>query len=102
MELNVETIKSNLRVNHSLEDDLIEMYLDWAEDTVRDSVVGEDEVDQVYLESNFQYQKAVVMLTSFFYEQRMAIGEIDAKELPYSILDSIQKLRGNSKVFKDE
>src|SRR5699024_11966451 len=98
--MDLETIKAHIRVTHNLEDPLIKDYIEWAKSTVIESVTTEDNADLDYLETNTQFKKAVVMLTSYFYEQRMPIGEVRAEELPYTILDSIQKLRGNPKVVK--
>lgn len=100
--LDLDTIKMHIRVTHSLEDPIIEDYIEWAKSTVIESVTTEDNADLDYLESNMQFKKAVVMLTSFFYEQRMPIGEVRTEELPYTVLDSIQKLRGNPKVVKGD
>ena len=98
--MDLETVKLHIRVPHNLEDSLIEDYIEWAESTVIESVTTEDKADKEYLENNTQFKKAVTMLTGFFYEQRMPIGEIRAEELPYSVQDAIQKLRGNPKVVK--
>lgn len=99
--MNIKTIKSHLRIPHDLEDDLIEEYMEWAESTVMESITSEDNADTEYIKDNIQFKKAVIMLTSFYYEQRMPIGDMKTEELPYSVLDSIQKLRGNPKVYLD-
>lgn len=96
--IEIDTIKANLRISHSLDDELIEMYIDWAKDTVISSVSTSDNINMDYLKSNKQYQKAVIMLTSYYYENRLAISELDQSNMPFGVLDAIQKLRGDHKI----
>lgn len=98
--LNLELVKMHLRLNHSLEDELLSQYLKWAKSTVIESFTNEENADLEYLDSSMQFQKAVIMLTGYYYEQRMPIGEVRAEELPYTILDSIQRLRANPMAVK--
>jgi len=96
--IDLELIKKNLRLSHSLEDELVLMYMEWAKDTVLSSVTTSRGIDTAYLETNMQYQKAVILLTSYYYENRLAIPDKKHTEMPYGVLDAIQKLRGNSKI----
>src|SRR5690625_7971912 len=91
--MNLEKIKMHLRVTHSFEDELIQEYMEWAENDVIASVSLSPDVDKEYLKGNMQYKKAVVMLTSFYFENRLTITDKKHTELPYGVLDSIQKLR---------
>lgn len=95
-------IKKHLKVTHSFEDDLIEMYADWAKSDVIASVTTSDEVDMEYVKDNFQFQKAVILLTNFYFDQRLTISDKKQIEMPYGVLDAIQKLRGDEKVLIDE
>src|SRR5690625_5017026 len=85
----------HFRVTHIFEDDLIQEYMEWAENDVIASVSLSHDVDKEYLKGNMQYKKAVVMLTSFYFENRLTITDKKHTELPYGVLDSIQKLRGD-------
>lgn len=96
--MDVEMVKRHLRVTHSFEDELIQEYIGWAEDDVISSVSLSDDVDKDYLKSNMQYKKAVVMLTSFYFEKRLTITDKKHTELPYGVLSSIQKLRGDPRL----
>jgi len=100
--MEIEMIKKHLKVTHSFEDDLIEMYVDWAKSDVIASVTTSDEVDMDYVEDNFQFQKAVILLTNFYFDQRLTISDKKQIEMPYGVLDAIQKLRGDEKVLIDE
>jgi len=93
--MDLEKIKMHLRVTHSFEDELIQEYMEWAENDVIASVSLSLDVDKGYLKDNIQYKKAVVMLTSFYFENRLTITDKRHTELPYGVLDSIQKLRGD-------
>ena len=90
--MDINTIKKHLRVSHDFEDDLIEMYVEWAKSDVLSSVNIE------YVEDSFQFKKAVVLLTSFYFEQRLTISDKKQVEMPYGVLDAIQKLRGDVNV----
>lgn len=100
--MDLAMIKKHLRVTHDLEDELVQMYMKWSKDTVLASVSTSDSVDTNYLESNMQFQKAVIMLTSSYYENRLSISDKKHVELPYGVLDAIQKLRGDSKLHKGD
>ena len=100
--MDIEMIKKHLKVTHSFEDDLIEMYADWAKSDVIASVTTSDEVDMEYVKDNFQFQKAVILLTNFYFDQRLTISDKKQIEMPYGVLDAIQKLRGDEKVLIDE
>jgi|SRR5699024_340387 len=97
--MDLAMIKTHLRLSHDLEDELVQMYMEWSKDTVLSSVSTSEDIDTDYLESNKQFQKAVIMLTSFYYENRLTISDKRHIEMPYGVLDAIQKLRGDSKVF---
>ncbi|EHL7209599.1 phage gp6-like head-tail connector protein, partial [Staphylococcus pseudintermedius] len=41
--MNLDTLKLHLRITHNLEDNLIEMYKEWAESEIKDSVYPDNE-----------------------------------------------------------
>ena len=96
--MDINTIKKHLRVSHDFEDDLIEMYVEWAKSDILSSVTTSNDVDMEYVEDSFQFKKAVVLLTSFYFEQRLTISDKKKVEMPYGVLDAIQKLRGDVNV----
>src|SRR5699024_1479790 len=100
--MELETIKKHLKVTHSFEDDLIEMYAEWAKSDVIASVTTSEEVDMEYVKDNFQFQKAVILLTNLYFDQRLTISDKKQIEMPYGVLDAIQKQRGDEKVLIDE
>src|SRR5699024_1591007 len=100
--MDIEMIKKHLKVTHSFEDDLIEMYADWAKSDVIASVTTSDEVDMEYVKDNFQFQMKLIRVTNLYFDQRLAISNKKQKVMPYDVLDAIQKLRGDEKVLIDE
>src|SRR5699024_2941012 len=100
--MDIEMIKKHLKVTHSFEDDLIEIYSDWSKSDVIASVTSSDKVEIEYVKDNFQFQKAVNLLNNFYFNQRLIISDNKQIEMPYGVLDAIQKLRGDEKVLIDD
>lgn len=93
--MELEKIKKHLRVTHSYEDELIQDYYSWAEDEIKDSVSTSPTRNEEFFNDNKIYLRAVIKLTAYFYEERLAYSDINYSESPISILSSIQKLRGS-------
>lgn len=97
MSLSLERIKSHLRVPHDLDDDDIKDYIEFAKndviEAVYDSYNNKIKFDEVEKDSNFK--KAVIMLTAFYYENRLTISEVNQHETPFSVTHAIQNLRAN-------
>lgn len=88
-------LKKHLRVDHSFEDDLIAQYKLWAEEEIKDSVTTEPLRDELFFEANVHFERAVVLLTAFYYENRLAYDDRKLEESPVSVLSAIQKMRGS-------
>lgn len=97
MPLTFERIKSKLRVPHDLDDEDIKDYFEWAKNDVTEAVFdGHDpNLDLEGLENDTSFKKAVTMLTSYYYEHRLMLSEIDIKEAPFSVTHAIQTLRAH-------
>ena len=52
-------------------------------------------LDMPKLEEDKLYQRAVIMLTTYYYENRMAISEVSQHESPFSVTHAIQTLRAH-------
>ena len=92
--MELETLKLHLRITHSVEDELLEVYKGWAEDEVKDSVSTSNTRNNEFFENNKHYQRAVALLTAFYYENRIAYSETTQVSMPDGVLSAIQKLRG--------
>lgn len=92
--MELSRLKKHLRVTHSMEDDLIQDYLEFAESEIKDSVSTSSTRDESFFEDNKIYERAVIMLTAHFYENRVAYSDIQLYEVNDSTTSSIQKLRG--------
>ena len=94
--LDLDTVKMHLRVNHSLEDELIEMYLEWAKSIITNAVFDgyDTSLDKELLEKDTTFNMACIMLTTYYYENRITVSEVNQHDNPYSVLHAIQVLRG--------
>lgn len=92
--MNLEEIKKHIRVDHSFEDDLLQNYKDWAESEIKDSVSTSDNRNDEYFEGSPHYERAVVLLTGHYFENRLPMVEVELKNLPFGIISAVHKLRG--------
>lgn len=97
MPLSLDSIKSKLRVPHDLDDDDIKDYIEWAKSDVIEAVYDsyDKNLDKESLEQDITFQRAVTMLTIYYYEHRLSISEINIRESPFSVTHAIQTLRAN-------
>ena len=92
--MELETIKKHIRVDHSFEDDLIRDYMLWASEEIKDSVSTSETRNEIYFENSKHYERAVVLLVGYYFENRLPMIETELKNLPYGIQSAVQKLRG--------
>lgn len=97
MSLDLEKVKGHLRISHDLEDEQIQDYLEWAKSDVIEAVYdGRDPLLDIQgLEVDPSYRRAVIMLTSYYYENRLTISEVNQHESPFSVTHAIQTLRAH-------
>ena len=95
--MDLNTVKKHIRVDHDFEDDLIQQYMNWAEDEVKDSVSTSLSRNEAYFEGNKHYEKAVALLTSHYFHNRLPMVEANrvSNNLPYGVMSAIHKLRGD-------
>ena len=98
--ITIEDVKRHARVSHSLEDEIISEYLNWARSSVKSSLGSDETLELTNLYESFEYRKAVIMLANHFYDNRLVLNERNMREQPFSVMDSIQKLSGDASVFK--
>ncbi|WP_040981079.1 head-tail connector protein [Oceanobacillus jeddahense] len=93
----LEKLKGHLRVPHNLEDGNIQDYLDWAKQDVMEAVYDsyDPKVNIAALEEDVTFKKAVIMLATYYYENRMTISEVAQAESPFSVTHAIQTLRAH-------
>lgn len=100
--ITIEDVKRHARVSHNLEDKSFIDYLDWARSSITSSLGSLDSLHLDKLYESFEYRKAVIMLTNHYYDNRVLLNEKALTEQPYSVMDSIQKLSGDSSIFKSD
>ncbi|MDK3656261.1 head-tail connector protein [Staphylococcus pseudintermedius] len=92
--MDLDTLKLHLRVTHTMEDNLIEIYKEWAEAEIKDSVYPDDDNrNEEFFKNNVLFDRAVYLLTAFYYESRYAYSDVGFKEAPAGVLNTIHKLR---------
>lgn len=97
MSLELESVKSKMRVPHDFDDEDILDYIEWAKQDVTEAVYDSHDknLDKESLDKDVSFQKAVIMLVSYYYEHRLSISEINIKESPFSVTHAIQTLRAH-------
>jgi len=95
--VDLEKIKSHLRVPHNLEDPDIEDYLYFAKNDIVEAVFDshDNNLNKKDLEMDPSFQKAVIMLTTYYHENRLMISEVRQREAPFSVTHAIHTLRAH-------
>lgn len=92
--MDISQLKKHIRVDHNFEDELIESYMFWAEEEVKDSVSTSLTRNEEYFEGNAHFDRAVALLTSHYFHNRLPMSEVNFTNLPSGINSAIHKLRG--------
>lgn len=93
--MDLKALKLHMRVTHNLEDSLIEMYKGWAESEIKDSVYPDDDTrNDTFFVNNVHFDKAVFLLTAYYYEQRFNYSDVQYHAIPDGVQGVIHKLRG--------
>lgn len=93
--MELQLLKTHLRIDHDFEDDLLLDYLSWAEAEIKDSVTTELLRDESFFVDNPHYKRALVLLVGHYFENRVGYAEKSLAEVPDGILSAVQKLRGS-------
>lgn len=92
--MELEKVKKHIRVDHSFEDDLISEYTLWAESEIKDSVSTSKNRNEEYFNNSVHFERAVVLLTGHYFENRLPMTEVNFNNLPFGIMSAVHKLRG--------
>lgn len=92
--MTLEQLKLHMKVTSSFEDDVIKEYQLWAIDEIKDSVSTSPNRNESFFENNKIFDRAVVLLTTHYYENRVAYSDIQTYEVNDATTSAIQKLRG--------
>lgn len=99
--MELETIKRHLRVIDNFEDDAIEMYLQWAEEKVKDAITNEPLLYTEFFNNNTHYQRAVILLTAHYFNNRLPLSK-PQHNLTFGFRDALSHLQANFILFKKE
>lgn len=104
MSLSLDKVKSHLRVPHDLEDETIEDYMTYAKIDVTEAIFDayDPKIKTDKLHDDVTFQRAVLMLTSYYYENRLTISEVSQHEAPFSVTHAIQTLRAHKDRYYED
>lgn len=91
--MDFERLKKHLRVDSAFEDELIADYRSWAEEEIKDSVSTEVLRNEAFFEGNAHFERAVFLLVSHYFENRVGYSEKAIHSAPDGILSAVQKMR---------
>ncbi|WP_194746501.1 head-tail connector protein [Staphylococcus chromogenes] len=85
----LQLLKKHCKIDHSSEDDLLEMYYEWAKEDIASAVTD----DMAWLEKQRLFKTAVYPLTAYYFENRLAFSERNLNYAPHMVLSVVHKLR---------
>ncbi|MCU7557259.1 head-tail connector protein [Macrococcus capreoli] len=91
--MDLKTIKKHLRITLDYDDELLEMYIKWAEEEVKNTVSTSATRNETFFDENETYNRAVVLLVSHFYENRKEITDKPQYHMIYGAKSAIMKLK---------
>ena len=91
----LELLKKHCKIDISYDDDLLEMYYEWAKEDIISSVTNDEEYDEYFFKSHKMFNLAVFPLTAYYYEQRLAYNERSLSYVPNMVLSVIHKIRSD-------
>ena len=80
-------VKTYLRIDHDLDDELLKMLVSTAEKFILGSI-------EVEMTADKRFDYAVTLLVSHWYENRIATSEKAFAEIPFGVTALIHQLRG--------
>ncbi|TLQ03645.1 phage gp6-like head-tail connector protein [Pediococcus stilesii] len=100
MAVEVQTLKDSLRIDGVDDDKLLQQYLDTAENYIKNAV-GEKDIKEFYQLPKVLsiYQTAVYALASAYYNNRSALGSVQAYTVDLTLDSIIAQLRGMYDTF---
>lgn len=87
--LEVQDIKNSLRIDHDLDDDMINQYINTAESYIQSAINQKGLTEDI--KAMMQYKMAVSLLTQHWYLNRQ---EASSERVPSTVTAMIQQLRG--------
>ncbi|MCO4332562.1 MULTISPECIES: head-tail connector protein [Staphylococcus] len=90
----LQLLKKHCKIDHNSEDDLLEMYYEWAKEDIASAVTD----DMAWLEKQKLFNAAVYPLTAYYFENRLAFNERDLSYAPHMVLSVVHKLRSSYEI----
>lgn len=86
-------LKKHCKVDISYDDDLLEMYYDWAKHDIISAVTDLSDYDESFFNTSRLFRLAVFPLTAYYYENRVAYTDRKLSYAPNMVLSVVHKLR---------
>lgn len=99
--LELENVKSRLRIDHDFDDDEIEGLIQASKQEIQGAVSGYAKADEFY-KGNALYNLAVINQVGHHYENRSTTSQFAKHNVAPSSLALIQSLRGAYALWKSE
>lgn len=90
----LQLLKKHCKIDHNSEDDLLEMYYEWAKEDIASAVTD----DISWLENQKLFNAAVYPLTAYYFENRLAFNERNLSYAPHMVLSVVHKLRSSYEI----
>lgn len=97
--MKIEEIKKHLRVIDNFEDDVIQTFLEWSESKVKGSVTNETEKYNSFFVDNTNYQRAVILLTAHYFNNRLPLSDRPQYNLTFGLRDALSHLQADFLVY---
>ena len=86
-------VKKHCKVDISYDDDLLEMYYEWATLDIIGSVTDLSDYDESFFNESRLFRLALFPLVAYYYENRVAYTDRKLTYAPQMVLSVIHKLR---------
>lgn len=100
--MELATVKKHLRVIDDFEDDVIQMYMGWAQQKVKSSVTDEPIMYDLFFDQNPHYDRAVILLTAHYFNNRLPLADKPQYNLAFGLNDALSHMRADFLRYEEE
>lgn len=88
--MNLDELKNFLRVDHDLDDSLLSIL----QETAENYILGAIDAEAKDVINDTRFKLAVTLLVANWYENRNAVSDTTKQEVPFGVVSLIHQLRG--------
>lgn len=100
--MDIEKVKRHIRVIDDFEDETIAMYIEWSEAKIKGAVTDDPVVYGLFFDNNQNYERAVVLLTSHYFNNRLPMVDKPQYNLAFGLRDALSHMRADFIRYKKE